>query len=413
MLMNWNSSACRRLVLAVAMALLGVVPAHAQHANHGPRRAASSECTEAVLKCASKVTPSIGPDGRIWIVFAAGGQILVSQSADDGRTFAPPTAVYSGPGELDWGPDARPKIAIAPNGSVHVAFALFKDKHFNGQVLHARSDDGGRTFTKPEPITDVQESQRFEAIGFDPEGRLFAAWLDKRNRVPARQRGERYMGAALAYAWVGGDARFGAAVLAQDNTCECCRVGLTFAGAGRPVVLFRNIFEGGVRDHAVMAFDGPDKPGPVRRVSIDAWKTDACPHHGPALSLGGDGALHVVWFTSGAARKGLFYARSSDRGVTFTEPRPIGDAARAPSRPSVLAQGARVVLVWKEFDGKTATLVAQTSVDGGVNWSEPRQVAATDANSDSPLLIARHDQALVSWMTEADGYRLIVVEPRP
>ncbi len=131
------------------------------------------------------------------------------------------------------------------------------------------------------------------------------------------------------------------------------------------------------------------------------------------MSLGSEAALHVVWFTSGAARKGLFYARSSDRGATFSEPRPIGDAARVPSRPSVLAQGRRVVLVWKEFDGKMATLVAQTSVDGGANWFPPRQVAATAGDSDSPILIARHDQALVSWMSEADGYRLMVVEPRP
>ena len=40
--------------------------------------------------------------------------------------------------------------------------------------------------------------------------------------------------------------------IALDNTCECCRLGIAFAGPGRPAVVFRNIFPGSVRDHAVV-----------------------------------------------------------------------------------------------------------------------------------------------------------------
>ena len=77
-----------------------------------------------------------------------------------------------------------------------------------------------------------------------------------------------------------------------------------------PCVVFRNIFEGGVRDHAVMTFTDPATPGEVRRVSNDDWQISACPHHGPSVSISPAGTYHVAWYTNGKARKGLFYARS-------------------------------------------------------------------------------------------------------
>ena len=94
-----------------------------------------------------------------------------------------------------------------------------------------------------------------------PTGRVFAAWLDKRNVAKARAAGRAYPGAALAYAWEDGDADFGNTAIALDNTCECCRLGLAFAGAGRPAVVFRNIFPGSVRDHGVITFRDPDDAG--------------------------------------------------------------------------------------------------------------------------------------------------------
>ena len=130
---------------------------------------------------------------------------------------------------LDWGPDARPKIAIDRKGGIALAFSIFRDKAFNGQVLYTRSDDGGKSFAAARPITASNESQRFEAIGFDKEGAVFAAWLDKRNRVPAQQSGKKYDGAALFFASSkDGGATYSDARMAIDNTCECCRLGLAF-----------------------------------------------------------------------------------------------------------------------------------------------------------------------------------------
>jgi hypothetical protein len=90
--------------------------------------------------------------------------------------------VHQQPLELDWGPDARPKIVVDRDEHIFVAFAIFKDKAFNGQVLYARSTDGGRSFAPAIPITANIESQRFEALEYEAArvhsaaGGLGAAW---------------------------------------------------------------------------------------------------------------------------------------------------------------------------------------------------------------------------------------------
>ncbi len=372
------------------------------------------QCAEPALRCASTVTPTFAPDGSLWITWAAAGRVSVARSIDLGRTFTPAVAVNREAARLDTGPDERPKIAIDRAGGIAVAYAIFKDSAFNGQVFYSRSGDGGITFAPPRPITPDPESQRFEALAFDPEGALFAAWLDKRERFDARAKGEAYTGASLAFAWSkDGAVTFSDARIAKDHTCECCRLGVAFAGAGRPVVLFRNIFGESVRDHAITTFADPTTPGPIYRISVDDWGIDVCPHHGPSLSLGDDSTYHVTWFTEGRARQGLFYARSMDGGHTFSSPMPIGVADRSPSRPYVLAAAGSVWIVWKEFDGEQTTVNMMTSRDQGKTWSAPKTMAQTSDASDHPLLVSNGLRVFLSWMTRADGYRLLPLEVSP
>jgi hypothetical protein len=380
--------------------------------NH--QHASEAACDETILRCASKVTPAFGPDGTLWLAWMAGGQISVARSNDAGHSFSTPVEVTREKLNLDWGPDARPKIVIDRNGGIALAFSIFRDKAFNGQVLYTRSADGGKAFSELRPITASNESQRFEALGLDADGTLFAAWLDKRNRVPAQQRGQTYDGAGLFFASSNdGGATYSEARLAQDNTCECCRLGLAFAGPGRPVIVFRNIFEGGVRDHAVVTFSDPATPGEVHRVSRDDWQIAACPHHGPSLSISAAGTYHVAWYTNGKVRKGLFYARSRDGGATFSEPMPIGRPDRNPTRPYVIAGPREAAMVWKEFDGEKTTVNLMTSRDDGATWSPAKTIASTTDASDHPLLVSDGRRSYLSWMTKADGYRIQPIEDEP
>jgi hypothetical protein len=353
-------------------------------------------------------TPAFGPDGALWVARGTADRVVLARSTDLGKTFTAPVSITADPLNMDWGPDSRPQLAIDKTGAIVVTYAIFQDKSFNGRIYATRSTDGGTTFATPAPTTSDSTSQRFQTVGIDPDGRVFAAWLDKRNAATAIAAGKPYPGAALAYAWADDSGmRFSDTRLAFDNTCECCRLGLAFAGPGRPALMFRNVFEGSVRDHAVVTFKDPTTPGPLRRVSVDNWKIEACPHHGPSLAIAPDGSYHAAWFTGGSVRQGLFYAHADNADAPFSPPRALSSPDRQPARPNVLATSTAVHLVWKEFDGEKSLVRWQVSHDEGRSWSVARIVAETADASDHPLLIARGDRVFLSWLTRNEGYRLI------
>jgi len=123
-----------------------------------------------------------------------------------------------------------------------------------------------------------------------------------------------------------------------------------FAGPGRPVIAFRNIFEGSIRVNAVVTFKDAMTPGPLRRVSVDDWKLEACPHHGPSLAIAPT-APSTSPVHRRPARKGLvlrprgFGRRSLRHAARLVSARPPAGA------PYLLANGPALHLVWKEFDG--------------------------------------------------------------
>jgi hypothetical protein len=398
-----------RLTLSVLALLALAGTAAAQHQHHGDGMKAFS----ADARDAFTATPAFAPDGTLWVARGTADRVLVAKSTDLGKTFTDPVSVTPDPINIDWGPDSRPQLVVDKAGGLVVTYAIFQDKRFNGRVYTTRSTDGGASFAPPVPITSDTTSQRFQTVGIDPDGRVFAAWLDKRNAARTIAAGGTYPGAALAYAWSDKPGHFSDTRLAVDNTCECCRIGLAFAGPGRPALLFRNIFEGSVRDHAVVTFENPTTPGKLRRVSVDDWKIEACPHHGPSLAIAPDGSYHAAWFTGGSARQGLFYAHADNADAPFSAPRTLSSPDRQPARPFVLATASAVHLVWKEFDGEKALVRWEVSHDGGRSWSEPRTIAETADASDHPLLIARGTQVFLSWLTKKEGYRLIPIGDSP
>lgn len=400
-----------RLVLSAllmgAFALSGPVRSQ-DHASHmAGLSKPKAQCQGSGLDCANAATPFFTQDGKLLLAWTANGVVSTAQSSDQGKTFSSPIKIAEHGKSLDAGSDARPQILADPSGNIFLAYAFFKDSNWNAQINTSRSIDGGKTFSAPESLVKDGSSQRFPSALIRSDGSIFMSWIDKRLVAAAKQGGEKRLGGSIAYAFSqDGGKTFQAERIANESSCECCRIGASLDPKAQPVIVYRAIFPGGIRDQAsqVISTKGPE---PIRRVADDQWKTDACPHHGPTIAVSGSGKFHVAWYTQGAKRSGVFYANSSNEGANYSQPFRIGAEGANVSRPYLLAVGKRIWFVWKEFDGSNSSIYLKQSEDDGITWSAPKVISKTGGYSDHPLLLSQGNDVFLSWLTRNDGYQLI------
>lgn len=407
--MEWNRVIGWAAAFILAVGARAVVAAD----GHGGHGGAAGPCADreapASLRCALAPTGAFDGRGRLWVAWALGGHVYVNYSNDRGRTLSAPVPVNRIPERVAADGENRPKIAIGPEGEIYVSWTQRLERPYSGHVRFARSGDGGQTFSEPVIVNDHQAvtSHRFESLAVNGRGEVYLAWLDKRDQMAAEGSGGRYAGAALYFTLSRDSGRtFLPNRKIADHTCECCRTAMALGADGLPVIAWRHIYDDNIRDHALVRFDKPDTPATSVRLSHDHWRIEACPHHGPALSVS-EGTYHAVWFNNAPEGHGLFYARSGDGGQTFSQPLAVGNYEAAASHPAVLSLGQHVWIAWQEFDGTRTQVLAMRSDNNGETWSVPLALAATAGKADHPQVLHDGKVAFVSWQTEQEGFHLL------
>jgi len=397
----------RALLLGLAVGWLAPAWAAHEHGAPGQPRDLKGVWEKSLARPALAVGVAFDARGRLWRARVENRQLWISRSDDAGKTFTSPVAVNREPERIAADGENWPKLAFGKNGELYVSWTQSLDQPFSGNVRFARSFDDGRSFGTPLTVNDNTDiiSHRFDSLLVDGRGRVWLAWLDKRDASAARQRGERYTGAALYYA-VSDDrgVSFAPNRKLADHSCECCRIALARDADGTPVAFWRHVFGRNTRDHALARLDNA---AALQRVSHEQWAVDACPHHGPALGISAGGVLHLAWYSGAEKRRGLFYAFSRDRGQTFSAPLAFGHPDAQAGHPQVLALGVRVALAWKEFDGQQTVIRVQQSHDDGRTFTQPVTLATSTSASDHPLLVSDGTRVLLSWNSAAEGHRLV------
>jgi hypothetical protein len=348
--------------------------------------------------------------GTLWAVSVESSHVVVRTSKDEGRTWSAPVNVNARSESIESDGDSRPRIAIGPQGDVYVTWTKPLSKPYTGEIRFARSQDGGKSFSPPRAVhADRQEiTHRFDSLALSAEGKIFVAWVDKRDQVAAGGKEADYRGAAIYYA-VSDDrgTTFRGDFKVADNSCECCRIALLPQRDGSMTALWRHVFAPDIRDHALATLHPDGRVAGFRRATFDDWHIAACPHHGPSLAADGSGQLHAVWFSGAASNPGAFYGRlgkGHPEGV-----RRIGNDTA--EHPDIAVDGNKVAVVWKEFDGEHSILRAMLSPDRGEHFSDS-DIATTADASDQPHLLNYGGRFHVIWNTRREPLRVVAL-PQP
>lgn len=358
----------------------------------------------------------------LWRATVKDGFVQVDASVDLGKTFSKPVRVNKVSQRIGADGEARPKIAIGPEGNIYVSWTEMLAKPFTGYIWFARSINGGKSFEKPIIVHQdrAEITHRFDALNVasfgENKGNITVSWVDKRDLIAAKAANKPYEGAAIYYAVSTNKGEsFAIEHKLADSSCECCRIVTANKPDGTVVAMWRHVFEGGERDHMIAEIPKDNQSPVLKRATFGHWKIDGCPHHGAALATGGEGkdwwGYHMAYFDGNDAKPGLYYSRMDGVAWASSPAKKFGNNTQQAGHPSILsignkADGEHVWLVWREIEAKTYKIVGMSSADGGRSWSEAKVIASTLDKADYPQLLNKGKQAYLSWNTQS-GYQLI------
>jgi hypothetical protein len=381
----------RQMLALLVLAASALLPAQAaEHANHAAQQAARAPLALGVASA---------PDGVLWIAGVnAAGRLFLQSTRDLGRTWTAPALLDTAGDEIAAEGESRPAIAFGKGGTVIVSYTQPLSKPYTGNIRLLRSTDGGAHFSAPVTVhEDRQEiTHRFASMAFDAKGDFTIVWIDKRDQARAGK-GD-YAGAAV-YGKVSHDGgrTFGPDLPLAEHSCECCRIALAEGPGGGLVALWRHVFDGNVRDHAFLPLAELGKGAKPTRATMDGWVIAACPHHGPGLVPAADGGYHAVWFGVRPDGTTAHYGRLASDGTPVGKVRPLPDAGA--EHADVLADGKRVAIVWRSFDGQATRLRAWLSNDNGAHFAL-HDLGSTTEENDHPRLLRSGHGFIAVWRRE-------------
>lgn len=398
----------RRLALAglgLAVAACSVA-AQAQHMHASAGKPA-----------APYVGAAFAPDGALWVLQVdAQDRLILRVSRDEGGSWQPERVLDTAGDRIKSGGESPARLAFGPHGAVVVGYARPLEKKYSAEIRLLRSADGGDSFAPPVTLHRDRQvvSHSYPVMAFDARGALHTVWIDGRDKVAANEAAAKSGRAKADYRGVSlyrnvsldGGASFGPDIKLSDYSCECCRLAMTPAAGGQLALMWRHVTAPNIRDHAFTIL-GDNNPAPTSepvRATFDNWAIDGCPHHGPGLATAAGGGYHAVWFGQRAGVAQVRYGKLDQAGHPVGEVRALPDSKA--EHADVLADGSKLAIVWRSFDGEAMNLYAWVSGDDGQHFVL-RQLARSTGESDYPRLLSKGKQdgrLFVIWNTTGKLY---------
>lgn len=307
----------------------------------------------------------------------------------DFRPVGTPQNVSRNPATFSW----QPRIAVAKDagqvpGAIYSLWQeiIFSGGSHGGDILFARSTDGGAGFSAPLNLS--------RSRGGDGKGRQSrSVWSNGSHDLAVAVNGDvlaawtEYDGALWFARSRDGGARFTAPRKIAGNEARPARAPALATGPGGTAVLAWSVGEErAAAIRVVQSGDGGARFGPVQLVGGGQGQADA-----PRLAVDGKGAVHLVYAET-PERPGacsvIRYAHSPRGAGRFGTPRTIsGSAAGSAAYPAIgTDRSGRVYVTWEATApgvSRPGALGIAWSADGGQRFAAPAEVPGSAAPAGS------------------------------
>ncbi len=235
--------------------------------------------------------------------------LYMAKTKNIGDTFTGPVPVNSEEGEVSAHGENGPKLKQGNGRGIFAAWVGQRDIKF------ARSMNFGKSFSPAIRVNDDsgKASQSFFTMEVAPDGTIYVAWLDGRDRKSGKP------GTSSVYIARSTDQgkSFEKNIKIAGNVCPCCRTALAFGDNGEIYASWRHVYKDDERIIVVATSkDGGQTWSDPVRVTKTGWKINGCAHSGPAMKYL-NGKLYITWYTGKDNKATLKFAHSADHGKTF------------------------------------------------------------------------------------------------
>jgi hypothetical protein len=361
---------------------------------------------------------AVRASGAVSLLVAEGGDLWLLTSFDGGDSFDERVRVNDIPGEVASQGENSPRLHMHGHGQVYSLWQARAGEAGGSRLRLARSRGWGETFEKSIPVdaSGAPASQAFATLNVSPEGRVYAAWLD------GRDRGAGHAGSAALYLARSADRgrSFEPSVRVAADVCPCCRPAIAFTGAETVHVAFRGVTAGQIRDIFIATSrDGGARWDEPVLVAEDNWRIHGCPHSGASLAVLG-GRLFVSWYTVREGKGAIYYAWSDDGGRRFSPRRLLSDGVKDANHPQLVPAGDSILAVFqgREPDrnqgwGKIGVYYREIGA-GGEAGSLVRLEPVHASASYPAIAFGQPDQLFLAWTEPAEesGHRVVLVRGR-
>lgn len=137
--------------------------------------------------------------------------------------------------------------------------------------------------------------------------------------------------------------------------------------------------------------------GEARRISNSPRTSDY-----PSLAVS-DSNIHVVWRDDRDGYEQIYYKRSIDNGETWGQDVRLTGNPVYPSYPSIATSDTAVHLVWQDLRDGNLEIYYKRSLDNGLTWSEDIRLTNGSGNSEFPSVEAQGSNVYVVWNDNLEG----------
>ncbi|MEE8349153.1 MAG: sialidase family protein [Acidobacteriota bacterium] len=354
-----------------------------------------------------------GPNGKVYLSWTEeaegeeGRNVFLATLASDGKVSGEPRQMNDQFGEISsHGGENLAKFTIDLNGGVAGIWMKPLPEYHTGEMRFSHADPDG-VFSAAATLNNDSKAvnHAFSTITTGPDGKVYAAWIDGRNRTDSQDdRQQMFMSVSED-----GGRSYGENHLIASGVCPCCRPNIAFLDGGETLVVSHRfvVKPENVRNHVLIrSTDGGKTFSEPVVISDDGWTSEGCPHAGTSMTADSRGTIHSVWWTGGRTDEeaGIYYTHSEDGGQSFLPRQLITKAS--PKR--VLHTQVRtdsdntLYAVWVNIqDEKPQIFLAHRRTEA-TEWSPIEQLSDGTQNALYPMLAIDEDRLYVSW-TEKKG----------